>query len=294
MADTNRELLVDPKLGASIASGALPVTRLSSMLSEAPRLAGELLPGGGDDQSDLLTLVESVSAIASYALLSHDAQLFAEAVATFAEIWRLGNRDAMLPLVTPDPEASLWENLAIHLYALGGLAVRVERWEDVPVLALQDPSSRGVWLRQGQVASARRGELEAYGESLLELAARRLRRFDSDAPEDEALAAVCRFDLLAALLIAQTDPGGFYPNAAKYGEQLVEAIVIEKVRDRHSDLRQHIFRDDDVGLRPILGAYDEKARLQGAFNRYAGGDWRWRGFEDARTLAFIVTGDQHD
>lgn len=288
---SNRDILLDPPSGKGEGLTSLSQTRLSSVASDAPHLVAELLSGAGEDQADALLVFRTVGAVGAEGLARHDGQLVSDAIRGMVGIWELGDRDAMRPVTTPDREASLWENLALGLYALGGLAVREERWPELRELTLQEPSDRGSWLRQGQVASSRSGDPD---EPILGLATRRLREFAPETSEDEALAAVCQFDLLSALLIIEVGQSGFYPNAAKFGETNVEGLVVDRLRHSASPLRQSVFQNDDPGLREALRRYDERARLQAAYARYTGADWRWRAFEDARTWAFITEGHLHE
>jgi hypothetical protein len=194
---------------------------------------------------------------------------------------------------TPDFEASLWERLVTEIYALGGLAVRQKRWEDMRQLstepATSPPSSPSYksWLRQGQVASSRSA---VYPDSVLALAARRLEELDANIASADALKSVCEFDLLSSLVVSEKNPDAYFPNCAEFSESLVEPLVIEALRPPGSPLRQHVFAGNTEGLRGALRDFDAKARTQAALVRHAGGDWQWRAFADARTWVFINDG----
>jgi len=290
MASSNHEILLDPRTGEGRPDlDALAVSRLSSLLTDAPEVAAELLNGANEEQADALIVFRTISAVAAHALGNHDVNLFSQAIRSFEAIWKLGDRDAMLFLRTPAFEASLWEPLVVELFALGGLAVRGGRWDEFRELVLQEPSSRGVWLRQGQVASSRDAQPE---DSLLQLAARRARHLDPDASDEKTLSAVCQADFLAAVIISEADPDGYFPNAAEFGEGFVEELVIGPLRDNGSSLRRRIFSEDDEALREALRLYDEKARLYAAQQRGRGETWNWRGFSDYRSLLFIVAGQR--
>ena len=97
--------------------------------------------------------------------------------------------------------------------------------------------------------------------------------------ESDALAALAQFDLVSALMIREVDPRGFYPNAAKFSEALVEPMIIEQLRDTETPLRQHVYAGDQAGLREGLRDYDELARLEAAKARRANREWQWRGYE---------------
>lgn len=289
--ESNRDILLTP--GAPV--DRLPESRLSSLLSEAPAIAAEMLHGGADERPDAHVVIQNISAIMAEALHDHDTELFGEGLTSLGEIWRLGDAHAMYPTRTPDFEASLWELIATELYALGGLAVKLERWAELKELSLQkpDPASHDTsWLRQGQVASVRAATVP--DETMLELAAPRLLALETSLAEPEALAALAQFDLVSSLIIHEVDPGGFYPNASRFSESLAEPIVFERLREPTEPLRQHVYAGDQDGLRDGLRDYDEKARLAAAQARRGNRDWQWRGFSDARTLLFIVAGERSE
>jgi hypothetical protein len=286
---SNRDILLNP----NAALDELPESRLSSLLTDAPGVATEMLGAAAEERPDAHIVIQNISAIAGRALHDHNTRLCSEAIRSLAEIWKVGGAAAMYPTTTPAFEASLWELIVIELYALGGLAVSLERWAAVHELALQkpDPSSHDTsWLRQGQVASARAATVP--DETVLELAAPRLSGLEPSLAEPEARAALSQFDLISCLIIRQVDPRGFYPNASKFSEALAEPVVIERLRGLDDTLRQHVYPGDQEGLREALRDYDEKARLQAALARRRNRDWQWRGFSDARTLLFIVAGDR--
>jgi hypothetical protein len=287
--ESNRDILLNP----SAALDDLPGSRLSSLLSDAPPLAEEMLRGAADERPDAHIVIQNVSAIASRALHEHNAELFSEAIASLREIWKVGNPRAMYPTTTPAFEASLWELIAAELYALGGLAVSLERWAAVHELSAEKPDPdtlRESWLRQGQVASARAATVP--DDTMLEIATRPLSRLEPSLSEPDARAALSRFDLLSCLIIRQADPDGFYPNASKFSESLAEPVVFERLRDPNDPLREYVYPGDQDGLREALRDYDEKARLAAAQARRRSHDWQWRGFSDERTLLFIFRGQR--
>ena len=121
------------------------------------------------------------------------------------------------------------------------------------VASKKSPSQNETWLRQGQVASAR---TTGPTDSLPRLAARRLTEL-TDLTDPEALKAVCRFDMLSALIISETETDKHLaPNTQaplEFSEELVEPLVINELRRRESPLRQYVFPGDDDGLREIVG-----------------------------------------
>lgn len=289
MDQSNDDLLLNPSLLRDDLS-ALPSTRRESLLVDAPALAGRLLASEADDRIDASIIFNSIAKIMALGLREHDEAIFGKGVAALVEIWKEGSFEALYPTTPPDFEASLWENLGINLYALGGLAVVGERWGRVRELTKQAPtggSSEKSWLRQGQVISAR-SNTDYDRESILSLAARRLKSMEPEVSEAEAIQCLARFDLLSGLIIGEENLRGFYPNAAEFSEELVEPFVIEKLRSPDSPVRECVFKEDTPGLVKALAEYDRMARLQAALARYKNGPWKWRGFSDARTLVFFA------
>ena len=294
MPPTNRDLLVTPSTGTPHGLSQLSTSRQMSLLDEAPAIARSLLDSGDvDDRIDVTTAIQNISAILAKALVEHDDALFERGIQSLASIWALGDSNAMLPNRTPAREASLWETITVELYALGAIALRHERWAQLREIALQHPDPAyghdRSWLRQGQVASARSTDYPE--DTVVRLGCKRVAALDAEPSTDaEALTYVCQFDLIVGLIISETDPKGFYVNAAEFSEDLVEPLVIERLRRPSGGLRQYVFPGDQDGLRKALLAYDHMARGQAAQARYRGGSWQWRGFSDARTFTFMDEG----
>jgi hypothetical protein len=288
---TNREILLDPNSSKLARIQEFPPALLSSLISDALGVAQEQLGGSVDDRLDAQIVIMTLVAIVARALRDRDRQRFEQGAQALADIWDLGDPKAMWTIRPPDFEASLWESLTIGLYALGGLAVRLERWQELRELATRKTTASGKdsWLRQGQAAVSR-GQ-KTVEETAPWLAHLRLMTI-SGLGESESLEAVARFDLIASLITAETDPDGFYPNAAQFSESLVEPIVVAELRNIKSPLRQFVFAGDNDGLRRSLNAYNEMATSQAAIKRYFHHEWGWRSFEDGRTWLFIRKG--HD
>lgn len=289
MDQSNDDLLLNPTLKQDDFE-SLASARQGSLLTDASALATRMLQGEIDDRIDASIIFNNVAQIMAIGLRHNEAALFRQGIESLVEIWKQGDFKALYPLTPPDFEASLWENLGINLYALGGIAVAGARWAEVRELTKQAPtggSSEKSWLRQGQVVSARSNS--SYDrESILGLAARRLGNMEPDMSEADAIQCLARFDLLSGLIVGEEKLRGFYPNAAESSEELVEPLVIEHLRSSDSPLREHVFKEDTPGLVEALQEYDRLARLQAALARYKNGSWKWRGFSDARTLIFFA------
>ena len=70
-------------------------------------MAGEQLAGDGEDRADAHLVYRSVTAIMAEALRSHNRALFSEGIESLVQIYRIGDMKAMLPITTPNFEASL-------------------------------------------------------------------------------------------------------------------------------------------------------------------------------------------
>lgn len=290
MHRSNEHVLLDERSGTGSGLEGFPASRLASLVTEAPELARRLLRAGVEEQADASLVFRSLSAIMLRALDGHDRGLLTGGIDSFNAIWALGDPKVMYSIKTPAFEASLWERLAVELYALAGFAVLRELWGEMRALVLVRPDespSDVSWLRQGQVASSRASTYP--DENILDMAARRMVELDAQSKPD-ALTSVCRLDLLAAMIICEFDRDGFFPNCAPYSESLVEPIVIDGLRDSGSPLRQAVFRDDSKGLRAALREFDAMARSQAALARRNGHSWKWRAFADARTWTYIDEG----
>jgi hypothetical protein len=289
MERTNEHILTDPTLATSELE-ALAATRLASLLADAPKVAAGILTGEVEERGDAEIVIKNVARVMDIALRNHDDSLFSQGVGSLVEMWTEGDFKALLPIRPPEFEASLWENLAINLYALGGLAVSGGQWPQVRELTLPAPTggaSDKSWLRQGQVASSRAND-HYPDESILRLASRRVRDLRPTVSESEALQLLARFDLLSGLIISESNERGFFPNAAELGEALVEGLVIDELRFPDSPVRKSVFPGETEMMVEALKEYDRKARLQASLARYGSQDWAWRGFSDARTLIFLA------
>lgn len=289
MGATNKELLLDPQLD-NAALEALPPSRLGSLVADAPDVVAPMLAGDIDDQTDAQIAFRNVARVMAVALSQHDSSLFIKGIESLERIWSTGKYEALYPIHPPDFEASLWENLGVDLYALGGLTVAGQRWQELRELVTPSPtggSGEKSWLRQSQVASSRANDHHPE-ETMLALAKRRIQVLEPGMSDSAAIENLARFDLLAGLIIGESSPRGFYPNAAEFSEEVVEPFFVEHLRSPDSPVRRYVFADDNAKMADVLGEYDRGARLQAALARYRGLQWGWRGFSDARTLVFIA------
>ena len=172
-----------------------------------------------------------------------------------------------------------------HLFALGGLIVRRQRWDLIPRLLV--PPSRKVariypnWLRHASVSAAQH-EQWIIGHAAD--AARRGRILSSHADERDAiLDSVCQFDLLQGLRSIGDqgwDTYSFFPSFYRYRNHRTEPIVVRLIEER--GLRDACFPDkDDRALAQALHTLDRAARKE-AFALSG-----WRRFFDRTIIDFL-------
>jgi hypothetical protein len=289
MSTSTRQLLLDPRTSEGRSLTDHSNADLLAALEHAPAVARDTLAAPDEERFDAVLVYRSVAAIMVEALRRRTDHVFSRGVITLGELWEIGNPDAMMFNVTPDFEASLWENLGIELFAIGALAVHWDLWAQARELASHEsPTSGEGWLRQGQVVSARTA---GPTDSFPHLVVREIGRLDTNVTGEEARRAFAIFDLFSALVITEFGVKyGYYPNAAEFDAELVEPFVIDQLRSATSHARAHVLVGDEEKLRETLRDYDSKARVAAAYARRGGKDWKWRAFADARTWGFINEG----
>jgi len=289
MSTSPSQLLLDPRTSEGRSLTDQSNADFLAALEQAPTVARDTLAAPDEERFDASLVYRSVAAVMVEALHRRTDHVFSRGVITLGELWEIGNPDAMMFNVTPDFEASLWENLGIELYAIGSLAVHLGLWAQARELASHEsPSSGEGWLRQGQVVSARTaGPAESFAHLVLYL----IGRLDSAVTGADAKRAFVIFDLFSALVISELDfKYGYFPNAGEFDAELVEPFVIDQLRSATSDARTHVFVGDEEKLRDTLRDYDSQARVAAADAMRGGKDWKWRAFADARTWGFINEG----
>jgi hypothetical protein len=200
--------------------------------------------------------------------------------------------------VTP---AELW--IAIHqrILALGALAVRIEQWEAVRLLAMQRPNGQDFrhynnWLRHAVTTAARSNLLrvEVDGQfqdrSVVRDAVDFIRNHSCVRPdvsaesEEKLLASVCQFDALgcvAAISAAGSlDGSNFYPNFARFYSTRTEPAFHRLVTDERLRAQIAPIPDDDLSI--VLNGLDRAARSEGV--RFNG----WSGFDDPAVIEWFA------
>lgn len=268
--------------------------RLLYLLNDArPRAASAI---ERNEIEQLAELLDKLAVIATVALEYEQDELFERVIGVFAQIYSLpvgqydDRRFGLSTYIDPAEKAPrVFLQVLDRVYALGALAVRLNRWEPVRQLTLQFPDRLDDywknWLRHGQVMASRAQQLSKTQNgreiqiSLLSRAAELIQREPALRPdtgdEDEILTSLTQFDLLSNLAAIDgadsTDSAVFYTNFARFRQDRIEPIAERLLTD--AKLRHAIFRDHDDGdLAVALQAVARMAHSEGV--RYDG-FWGW-------------------
>jgi hypothetical protein len=269
--------------------------RLLYLLNDArPRAASAI--ERDEIETELAELLDKLAVIATVALEYEQDELFERVIGVFTQIYSLpvGQHDdrrfGLSTSINPAEKAPrVFLQVLDRVYALGALAVRLNRWEAVRQLTLQFPDRLDDywknWLRHGQVMASRAQQLSKAQDgreiqiSLLSRAAELIQRESTLRPdtgdEDEILTSLTQFDLLSNLAAIDgadsTDSAVFYTNFARFRQDRIEPIAERVLTD--AKLRHAIFRDhDDSDLAVALQAVARMAHSEGG--RYDG-FWGW-------------------
>ncbi len=261
--------------------------RLTELSSVVERLRAD-----PEDRFDVSIPIVNACAAAATGLRRGKPGVAEAALDALLAAYRLGTVDSD---GGPEDDLLLWETAAGGLWALGAVAARQQQWQTIRSIVARAPVDGGhyrTWLRHAQVMSAR-GASDPFDDNVLNLCFQRLRAnpsFDmTDASEEDHARAICSFDQLSLLIVAdlfKTERMSFYPSYAKYPVAYVEPLIIE-LREA-GPMRAAVFTGDNNELREVLRDANEMALYQAAQHRYRHpGGWRYEGFQDARTWAFI-------
>jgi hypothetical protein len=260
---------------------------------------------------DLQVVLDRLTTVAALALDLDRSKYFTLAAHAFAELYGRAVQDLQVQTSEHGLVPVLWLRIAERLYALGGLAVRRQKWFAVRELALLDVGGlddrgRRTWHRDALIQSSRaelfkvtRPNGTVY-EAALPMFARgvvaRLPALRPDLPNPDAqvterdplLVSICSFDLLAAIVAssnvqAATQRDVFevsYPNFSRFGGPY-DSVVGRLLEDQ--DMRSILLGPvSDAVLARVLDLIDAAALAEG--QRF----WGWEGYRDQVVKDFIA------
>ena len=211
----------------------IPIRQLlMQMVSDAANLL--------DDAAELGTLLARLTTIGALGIQFERPAWLARAVTTLIRIYELGF-DANGYERSDTGVEQLWLAIVTHVYALGGLAVRLEDWDAVRLLATRRPRGEsfdhyGSWLRHALTMASRANVLDDEGAQGLIARAQNVVRAikaahpDYSANDDAVLDSLCQFDALAGLIVigerGEVSSGNFYPSFARYYSRRTNPALI--------------------------------------------------------------------
>jgi len=263
---------------------------------------GRVLRGDGDP-TEIETILDRTACLAALMIQLKNDELFGAAIQGFVSAYGLAaNSHGVTNFGMVISAAELWFAIIQRITALGALAVRLHRWDLVPVLVLQKGRGHDFeyrdytnWYRHAHVMAARANLLvlefqgRPTGANLLRFAQARIDRLeclrpDIEPDDDEILDSLCRFDFLAGLVALsafgdERSGATYYPSFARFNGVRAENAVTELLDE--PDQRQAIFKGSDRELAQTLRQIDDVARREAPLNS------GWHGFEQDRVTQFI-------
>jgi len=243
---------------------------LRRMLFEVQRDASSLYDEGSDELGDLL---DRVTEFARLALAYHRMDWLASTIRVLVRIYGNGFDERGYEIMTKK-SVDLWLEIVARVHALGALAVRLEDWQSVALLAGQRPRGDqfrwyGSWLRHGLTMGARANLVEGDNNVIARGAnvARRLSalRPDIALESSDLLTSLCQFDVYGCLHVMgvrrSIDSGNFYPTFARYDSWRSEPAFIKLIED--TDARTAIFPEDAEWLAVCMRELIERAGNEG-------------------------------
>jgi hypothetical protein len=224
-------------------------------------------------QNDLTKMLDRLAVLGAASLRFNQQWLFDSFVRTSLNIYLSGFeelRDRRRQTATKGiPEAVLWLNVVIRIFAVGAYAVRLEEWGAVRKLALQtfpefphrSAGDEEHWLRHATIRAAWGKLLDSSGPQLVkggELISFAQRLIDvepglrPDLPQrDERLVdSIAQFDLLVLLVVSAKlgtyDTSHVYPSMAAWGLRRSEPVILK------------VLSDNEVLNELFCGKFDEK------------------------------------
>lgn len=261
---------------------------LRSMLLRAAADAKELVQAGSEDLATLLDRVTSLVALG----LTFDKPAYSElGLEALVKIYELGfDQNGLARGDAPQ----LWLAIIERVYALGGLAVRQQKWAQVRMIANRRPRGRDFehyasWLRHALTMAARARILEQEKSAgLLARAHNAVRavpalRPDVDVESEAVLNSLCQFDVFGALVNIgerkEISSATYYTNFARYYTQRAEPAFLKIIED--AAVRGQLFAGDERFLATAIARMDKTAQNESfAFNG-------WDGLSNPAILRFL-------
>lgn len=260
---------------------------------------------------DLKVVLDRLATIAALALDLERQQYFTMTCKALAELYAWTLQDLKVQTSNHGLVPILWLRIAERLYALGGLAVRLRRWDVVRELAVLevpglDERNRRTWHRDALTQSSRanlfnliRPDGSNYEASLPMLArgvTTALPALHPDLPDpadqvtahDPLLVSLCSFDLLIALVAAASNNAFSerevldvsYPNFSRFSCRS-DVVITRMLEDPL--MRKALVNDaSDATLARVLNLIDGIASTEG--QRF----WGWEGFRDQAVKTFLA------
>jgi hypothetical protein len=268
---------------------------LTHLLNDARARAADAI-NRDQIESELGELLDKLGVVAVVCLEYEQPEIFDRVVNVFAQIYSLplgphdDRRFSLSTAIDPREKAPrVFLEVLERVYALGGVGVRLKKWEAIRELTLQTPDRIDDywknWLRHGQVMAARAQQFVAKNESgqeteisLLTLAAKVVESESGLHPDtddkDAILTSLAQFDLLSNLIAidaaASVESSVFYTSWARFRQERIQPIADRIATD--SEFRKAIFGGSDTNLALALLAVGKMARTEGI--RYDG-FWGW-------------------
>ncbi len=204
-----------------------------------------------DDLEGLRGVLDRVGCLLSLAILLDLDWLLIGSVAALSDAYEVGHEQFARPGTAGIAADRIWLEVALRVFAVGGLAVRQRRWSMVRRLALE-PGDRErfaqlgrTWLRHALVYAARGMLLqrESGGRqvevSVLKAAEQLALATDCLRPDERAevdgavLDSLCQFDALQDLAtLAETDrPRNAYPSFGQFYAHRTEPAIERVIQD---------------------------------------------------------------
>ena len=258
---------------------------LRLLLSRALPTARELFHQG--DEDGLARFLDRLTCLAAQLLVVERLDWFERTIDALVAIYGLPYEGQPgLPDYPPPEVAALWLTVIERVIGLGALAVRINNWQAVRVLATRrEPHAHPLypsWIRHALTMATRAGLLETYEGtqqiklSLLSLAREVVRRLECLRPDvavddERILDTLAQFDFLACLAPMTTredaeSERGFYTNFARFRSTRTNPIVDRLISDEQ--MRRILTSLDDADLARALVSIGKMARSEGL--RYDG------------------------